>query len=177
MIKRDEKIPQVLTNLAYALLVVGILLAGILMAILMFIGFYEMYKGVSIFFNLSHMPEHTASKESSILAFTLKGLEFLFLAPLGFLTLLSMAKYIANMQSPDHTEADRGILEVKALIVSLMIAIIATDLIARVLSGRGLTYEVTLTGSLFIAVLGAYFVSLHKLANLSGHRRRDETPN
>ena len=65
----------------------------------------------------------------------LKGIEYLFLAPVGFLVYRSLAKYIVN-KTHDRPDADAKaeIMETKLLVNSLMFAVIVTDLIGRVLS-------------------------------------------
>jgi hypothetical protein len=54
------------------------------------------------------------------------------------------------------------LVDVKAFIVTLLIAVVATDVIAKVLSGS-LGYEAALSESLAIVVLGGYLALLELL--------------
>src|SRR5262249_42027772 len=69
--------------------VLGGSVAYVLMIALFVVGFWEIGKGIYIvFLGNSSVPEGT--RESAALEISLKGLEFLFLAPLTYLTLLSL---------------------------------------------------------------------------------------
>lgn len=155
------KIFESLNDLFY---VVGNLIAYLLMIALFTVGFWEIGKGIGIFFGYPLMPEQASSRESAALEMSLKGLEFLFLAPLTYLTLISLVRYVATTYSQnDHELARLQLINIKVSIVSLMIAIVATDLVAKILSKNGLTYQATFTEGLVIIILGTYLFCLERL--------------
>ncbi|HEY3852956.1 MAG TPA: hypothetical protein VGO67_01025 [Verrucomicrobiae bacterium] len=92
----------------------------------------------------------------------LDGLECIFLAPLAFLlfkgiwdlmrnVILKKATDIESLKRYEHSRVFW--LEVKALIFGLMVAVLATDLLEKILSGTKLTYEMTISQCLIIGTL------------------------
>jgi hypothetical protein len=115
---------------------------------------------------LFELLRHVGSGSSKrAVAKALEGLELMFLAPTPLLVLLSLRPYLNSViQRRDDLVARARMVEVKAFMVSLMVAVIATDLIAKTIEGP-LCYESTLTRCIAIVVLGGYFVVLEWLAH------------
>lgn len=148
--------------------VLGGAVAYFLMVALFVVGFWEISKGIYlVFFGSPSVPEGVSSRESAALEISLKGLEFLFLAPLTYLTLLSLERYVAKTYNQsDHESARLQLINIKISIISLMIAIIATDLVAKILK-NALTYQATFTEGLVIVILGTYLFCLERLVTHS----------
>jgi len=148
--------------------VLGGIVAYLLMIGLFVIGFCEIGKGILIYFHIGEIPEWSTSRESAALEMSLKGLEFLFLAPLSYLALLSLKRYLTETRDEDaHHVARLQLTNVKISITSLMIAVISADLVAKILSKGGLTYGAIFTEGLAIIILGAYFFCLERLTGQS----------
>ncbi|MFH1679873.1 MAG: hypothetical protein ABIH26_04435 [Candidatus Eisenbacteria bacterium] len=187
--RSSESVKEGLAVLAGILYVVAAFAAFALMVAIFFMGFRESGRGILIYFGRAPADLHGMTPESKALQMCLKGLEFFFLAPLAFLILQSLAKYIVSIlrnqtdqestgsdgdergASPDRRLAEREehaakckVIGVKALVVGLMIATLATDLVGRALSREGLTYEIALSQAAVIAVLMAYVFLLERLA-------------
>jgi len=83
------------------------------------------------------------------------------------MVLYNLAKYIESLTSEDRAakmaEARSDLLQVKGLGVSLLIAVIATDLVGKIL-GHGLFMPEAISESVVIVVLAGYFALLEKLA-------------
>ena len=106
----------------------------------------------------------------------LEGLECIFLAPLAFLLIRGIWDFVdavvrsqSKGSSPDSA-SPIFLIKVKALIVGLMIAVVATDLLKRALTEQGLTFEPTLAGCAFIAVLAAY---AHLMEKPGSHQKSE----
>jgi len=139
------------------LFAVGSVLACLLMICLFGIGFIFLFKGLLGFF------ERGEISGPDVIVSVLHGLEFFFLAPLPFLVLLSLARFFRSFLNPnevsnDESKCDHQLHRVKALVVNLMIASVATDLLGRSL--QGVTIETALGESLVMLLLGAYWFSL-----------------
>ena len=97
---------------------------------------------------------------ASPLVYALRGFEYLFLAPLPYLVFHSLIKYVATFRQPGASEdAEHQVRRAKSLIVSLMVAVIATDLVSKILGPEGVVAgaEVLVMAALvgYILVLGA----------------------
>jgi hypothetical protein len=110
----------------------------------------------------SQNQKHESEHGPFAIAQVVKGIELLFLAPLAFIVVLGVRRYLKDkffhVRSKGH--GNLLLLEAKALVVSLLMAVVATDLISKILSVGGLTYEAAITESLVIIVLGAYYFAL-----------------
>ena len=158
-------------------LFVGNILGGVLMCALLSAGFWEIGRGVLVFYGAVSCPD-SPSADACALHFATRGLEFLFLAPLGYSLVLGVARYVeaitprrqrdADFLALDEARAD--LLIVKAFSVALFIAVIAASVVGRMIMKDGVEYKVALCGALMIVVLGSYFVLLEKLAT---HLRRE----
>jgi hypothetical protein len=153
----------------------GNVIACLLMCGLLAAGFWEIGKGVLMFFGAFPHPAESSSPDAAALHLATRGLEFLFLAPLGYFLVLGVARYIeavspASVQEEEDSdfllldEARADLLIVKAFSVALFIAVIAASVVGKLLTREGIDYKTALCGSLLIVVLGIYFVALEKLA-------------
>ena len=159
-----------LTQSTRALYVVGAGCASSLMVLLFAIAFWEIGKAIAVFVHLAAGPDPRVPPESQAIMVALKGIEYLFLAPMSFVVYSSLANYVVERaRGGDATSAEEEVTETKRLVTSLMFAVVATDLIGRVLSPEGLLmarppiYELCL-----LLILGAYMFLLHRMMKHSG---------
>ena len=137
----------------------------ILMVSLFALAFWEIGKAVMIFAGRASGSDPRLAPESQAMIVALKGIEYLFLAPICLLVYRSLAIYVVDkMKSRCDTKSKAEVAETKYLVTSLMAAVVATDLIGRVLTPDGLTgfaaaYELAL-----LLVLAAYMFLLHHFA-------------
>lgn len=88
---------------------------------------------------------------------SLLALEIILVAPLPYLLVLGLTRYIKALAYQERADAfRRELLEFKAFEVALFIAIIAAAVVERVL-GKGLTYEFSISVVLVMGVLAAYY--------------------
>jgi len=157
--QKEKTLAEVLLNALYLIfsIVALVLLAGIASVGVIHIGLglYEFWR----------MPSESAAAGYAI-EHVLKGLEFLFLSPLPFMIVYSVGRYLGSLLDFAQETKRRSLLgeivSVKALIISLIIAIIATDLVSKILAADGLTRDAALYECLVILVLGAYLVVLER---------------
>jgi len=146
---------------------------ALVMVLLLATGLWEMMRGVAVFWGMQKYDRAYPSAEAAALQMAAHGLEFLFLAPLGFLLVFGATRYVAaRVAPPDVTVGERheymeearlDLLVVKAFTVSLFAAVVAAGIVGRALTPAGLSYESAVSGALVIVVLAAYFVVLEKL--------------
>lgn len=111
-------------------------------------------------------PERKPALESAV-----RGIEFLLLGPLPFLIILVLGRYLEKMASGSGKgmeEARGNLLTVKAFSISLLIAVIATTIVAEALENERIEYESAIAGSIVIVVLAGYLFGLEKFALLLG---------
>lgn len=142
------------------LIIVGLSISALVLLAFVAAGFFEIAAALCEL--LSHGG--LASSKPAV-AKALEGLELMFLAPTPLLVLLSLREYLNSMIAKKADGVARArMAEVKAFMVSLMVAVIATDLIATAIHGQ-LCYESAFTRCAAIFVLGGYFVVLESLAH------------
>jgi len=92
--------------------------------------------------------------------FALKGIESIFVAPVGFLAIHCISIYIMRRMKAgrcgeiDNVD-DRPVAELKAWTLSLMIAVVATDLIGRLVGKTPFERERVIAECVVITVLAA----------------------
>jgi hypothetical protein len=176
---RDEhRIVRILRLIGSGLLSVGSVLACMLMVCLFVVGFLLILKAFwgnrDAWWGIGPAsPSHSSISPDSrqITVAVLHGLEFFFLAPLPALVFLSLARFFRSFQTSDNAENSRNdesrcahqLHRVKALVISLMIASIATDLLGKAL--QGISLEMAIAESLVMLLLGAYWFSLEKVCS------------
>lgn len=139
------------------------------MLFLFIAGFSEMGKAVIVFFRHSSWISDTEQPHALVLTDTLKGLEYLFLAPLGYLVFLSLTKYLqSKVEADDNPHAERDVLGIKSLIANLMIAVITTDLVSKILSPGGLSRDMAVNELLVMAMLAGYVYLLEHVSRRQG---------
>ena len=142
--------------------------AAVGMAALLFVGFIDIFQGVKegvkaglAAVDVAHAPpwsERTAHR-------VIEGVELLLLAPLAYIVLVNLARYVHTwMIRKSDEKAKASLLGVKALVVGLLIAMIATDLVGKVLSDNGLDPTSAIFESLVIGVLIIYCFELEWVA-------------
>jgi len=99
----------------------------------------------------------------------LDGFEFLLLAPLAFVIVVSVGNYLhALLLQPDADESEHQLHRVKGLIVSLMISIVATDLVKRFVGQAAVQFEPLIFGGSLILLFTLYFILLLKARRIGG---------
>lgn len=110
------------------------------------------------------LEKQSEASTSPGIAMALRGLEMLFLAPLAWLTLVCMLRYIESFKKgPGLDELARAIgpmHEVKGQIIGLMIAVVSTEMVRRVLGPDELAYSFIAGGLGLILVLTLYLHTL-----------------
>src|SRR5262249_7980708 len=91
----------------------------------------------------------------------LDGFEFLLLAPLAFVIVVSIGNYLRALLQYDRViEAEHQVHRVKGLIISLMISIVATDLVKRFVGQPDLKTDALVFGGTLIILFSVYFILL-----------------
>jgi hypothetical protein len=140
--------------------------ACITMVCLFAAGFFEFGKAIAIFFTL--IPPHTDTYPPHLLALkmSVRALEYLLLAPLPYLLMLSMVRYVESMAAGEISARVRAELaEVKAFWVSLLIGILGATLVSKALADGNIGYETAISGGIVIALLSGYFYGLKRMAS------------
>ena len=145
---------------------VGLLLAGGLMAVLFVAGFWMFVRAIAKFSWRTHVPEGTEA-DAFALVEALRGLEYFFLAPLGYLVFLTLIRYVestVNTGSDPHADqrSEKQMVAVKVLIINLLLAIVATDLVSKVLGPKGLSVEAAGTEVFVMSAFAGYFLLLER---------------
>lgn len=162
------------------------LVAALLMLGLGIVGFLEVWRGILESLTTSsanlHAP-HEMSVTADALGSVLEGFEYLLLAPIPLAVVVVISRYTAAFLAHDPRAArqagDAGEMEarhakalhqyhlVKRLILSLMISVVATDLIKRFLGNQLEEQKTSLIGVLFggglFVLLTAYLLVRTKL--------------
>lgn len=148
--------------------VVGAICAGLLMAAMFGAGFWELAAGVRIFFGLMPSPQAGARPESEAIVVALKGIEYLFLAPMGFLVFQAIVNYVTVRRThpvgQELKNAEAAVADTKALVINLMIAVVATDLVGRALAPDSPTTSPPVYELVLFSLLIGYLAVLHWLS-------------
>jgi hypothetical protein len=167
--KRQEKKSTPYDWLETAVLLLFLAVSWLVLPVicgLLLAGLWEMITGLRVFVGHLPKPEDALSAEGAALQHAIKGIEFFLLAPLPYFVLLSLSNYIKNSrEGAVPGSAKERLLSVKALAIGLLIAVIATDLVGKILSRDGLAMHAALCETLAIVVLGAYFFGLEVLGS------------
>ena len=140
----------------------GLALAGLIMALLFVAGFKLFWDAIVIFFGRAAAKVDVEPKAFALVE-ALKGLEYFFLAPLGYLVFLTMIRFVRSTISGDFDElADKRIRNIKSLTMSLLIAVIATDLVSKILGPQGLGRDSAIAEILVMGALIGYYVLLER---------------
>lgn len=106
----------------------------------------------------------------------LEGLQYIFLAPLGFLLFRGISDYVVGIIDSDpEAVSTHFLMRIKALIIGLMAAVTATDLLKRALAEEGLNYRTAVCGCLLIVVLAGYSLILEQSAGNARREARAQT--
>lgn len=132
------------------------------------LGVYQIGAG---FYGIIHGPDYSAK---SLIDAVLAGLEMFFLAPLPYLAFRSITNlYVAMTKnnSKDLREAETLVGSVKRLITGLMIAVVATELIHRIIAGSDLAAKSIAAMLGLIAVLALYYWTSSASVTAANDRR------
>ena len=134
----------------------------ILGLVTMAVGMWTMIRNIVPSFRIATAASQSPHAEGFALGAALDGLEFIFLAPLPFLLLRGIWDFVDRVREVDSqasanvTASPAFLIRIKGLIIGLMIAVVATELLKKSVSEHGLSYEPAIAGSIFIGVLAAY---------------------
>ena len=140
-------------SLANALLMAGLLAAGIA----------EGAKACLIFFGRIAPPLGFSSPDGAAMELGLKAVELVLLAPLGYLFVSSLAIFIralVEQESEAWVSALHLVEGVKTLATSLLISIVAADLVGKILKADLLPVSTVLMEGMIFLLLITYFVAL-----------------
>jgi hypothetical protein len=134
---------------------VGQTVASVALVGLATAGFIELGSALKLFF----LPSDPNQSEQALIV-ALKGLEFLFLAPLPFIVVYAVTSqliWITRDSKSSHEDAGRegALIEAKQLVIGLMIAVIGSALIGKLVSGT-LDLPSAIGGAAVIVALTAY---------------------
>ncbi len=137
--------------------------AGLLVLILAGIAFFEITLGIQLY-ALGADDGAPGGASSVVVAHVLNGVELLFLAPLPYLIVDAVGSYLRHVatRSKEMQGALHDLKGLERMTTSLMIAVIAADLVQRTLSPSGLTQTAALFDSLAIVVLSLYLLVLER---------------
>lgn len=134
--------------------------AALIMIILHILGFWEIAKGILIFCRLIEPQPGITSTEKVTLEMVFKGIEFIFLGTVAYFVLFSLGQY------SEHSDKAKFI-GAKALVIGLLVAVIATDLVSKILKPDGLDFNSAIYESLVIFVLSLFYFGLEWLSEKS----------
>lgn len=163
------------------LLSLGSVLSCVLMLALFVIGFWLIVQAVVangrflIDHPVGHSAPSTGNDPRHITVAILHGLEFFFLAPLPALVFVSLARFFrsfgvasgAPTSAIDEARCSNRLHRVKALVVGLMAASVASDLLGRSL--QGLSLEATIAESIALIVLVLFWYALERSCSHKAH--------
>ena len=160
--EQHESFAGLADDLLILLMGIGALFGAVASFSFLVIGFWEMGRAAVKYFS-----EYDSQKE--VLYLAISGIEFLLLAPLGFLVLRVLGRYVEDMKSKGKmgASAKKSLLEVKAFSVGLLFAVVATDIVGKLVGGNkgdafGFTEAFTSFG--FLLILGTFFFGLEYFA-------------
>jgi len=173
---REHPTVRRLRQFGNSLLGLGGVFSCVLMGALFVVGFLVIWTSLwsarSAWLGLPLSADRSGSLTTDLphtIVGVLHGLEFFFLAPLPALVFLSLAGYFKRFQQMSRGPDDGGesaslhqLHRVKALIVNLMIASLATDLLGKVT--QGIAVQAILAESLVVLLLGVYWMCLERLS-------------
>src|SRR5579859_391843 len=116
-----------LTKFFKKLFGIGLLLAGGLMTMLFIAGFWMFARAIANFSWRIGVLEGAEVNAFALLE-ALRGLEYFFLAPLGYLVFLTLIRFLesavkAGSEPHDEPRSEKQMIAVKVLIINLLIAI------------------------------------------------------
>jgi hypothetical protein len=156
------------------LLGLGSALACVLMICLFLVGFCLIFKAVWTtrysWSPISTEGSHLTDPGNAIVK-VLHGLEFFFLAPLPALVFFSLARFFKSFQSvnrssrnfADESASAHQLHRIKAFVVSLMTASVATDLLGKTF--QGISWQTVIAESTVLVLLGVYWFTLHRICS------------
>jgi len=133
-------------------------------------GLEEIISGLVI--SALHRSAEDVGQPTFAIGSILEGFEFLLLAPLAFVIIVSIGNYLqVLLQHGDSSLAEHQIHRVKAMIISLMISIVATDLVKRFVGEqREMKFDALIFGGTLMILLSLYFVVLLRIHRIDAHR-------
>lgn len=155
-----------LFSLANAVLMAGFLAAAAyegVSALLTFVGYLPPRHGFS--------STHEAS-----MALALKSVEFVLIAPLGYVFVSALANFVLALvegKGDAWSQAFRAVVGVKALATSLLISIVAVDLVGKILEEKVLDLASSLIEGLVFAILVGYLIILERGQHVSRAKARE----
>lgn len=147
-------------RVAKFLYVVGAFCASSLMVFIFAAAFWEIGRAILVFFHFVSAQDPRQPAESQAIIIALRGIEYLFLAPMSFVVYRSLANYVVNKVG-GHGEGGTEVTESKRMVTSLMFAVVATDLMGKALGPEGLSTKVPGYELALLVILGAYTFLLY----------------
>jgi hypothetical protein len=178
-----------LNRFAESILGLGALIALVFMVAVLAAGMYELYVAIKDFFwhpMVTIAGAHGAGAAVASVedaaettnAVVIGALEMFILAPIPYLTLVSLQFYVSRFigftvigrsgdgQAQEQQSSERMALlpKIKALIASMLVSLVAVHLVGAVLKSE-VTWRSVAPQLAIIIVLGAYFILLERMAH------------
>lgn len=141
----------------FSFVAVGLLLAMLILAAKSF------YEAVVL-----GLQVHTKEGSNEALIACIHGLEFVFLAPLCYFLVRSLARLVeeyVHHQSPGE-DAKADLIEVKSLVIGLLSSVLAADLVGHALNSSGLSFAIGFE-IVIMTILCLNYFGLHILAHMA----------
>jgi hypothetical protein len=154
--RRQHRIQKLFTQVS----VIFTACAALFMFCMLLIGCFEMARAVTE--GIFHSMPGNKTLQHDFLLTSLSALEIILVAPLPYLLVLALNRYIKALAYQERTdEFRRELLEFKAFEVALFIAIIAATSVSNILDGT-FDLKVAIPVSILIGILSAYYFIIEK---------------
>jgi hypothetical protein len=178
----NRKCLLILSALSLLLMVLLIILGLLTMALGIYPMFCSSFRNFAFEIrNNGSLPTQVSPTVAFALGVALDGLEFVFLAPLAFLLLHGIWDFMNDVNrghfrdSKAFPTSPLFLIRIKGLIIGLMIAVVATELLKKTVGEHGLSYESAIAGGILIAVLAAYSFIIER-SSPTRRERSDRMP-
>jgi len=152
-----------LRELVYSSLLVISAANALLMLGLLACGLHEGFKACTLLFGMTVPPQRFASAEHAAIEPGIRSIELILLAPLGYVLVGAIAIYIKALvegEGEAWVKALHLVEGVKSLVTSLLLSILATDMVGRALKDEPLAFMPIAAECLVMGVLLAYLLLL-----------------
>ncbi|HYI64052.1 MAG TPA: hypothetical protein VEW71_04130 [Allosphingosinicella sp.] len=115
--------------------------------------------------------ESTGTSLKDSIQSTIHALELFILAPLPYVVLHGLYRYLRRDMKNEHSVGESsGLPEVKAIVASILVSTVAVNLVGDVLKGESLSWDRIGMQLATIIVLASYFVIMELVARMkAGH--------
>ena len=176
--KRDFHTTYFADVFAISLLGLAAMTSSVLVLAVIGMGFAEIVEGLRYFYT-----EHNSKKA---LYHSISGIEFLLLSPLAYFVLRSLCIYVENIHEHNKFSGDAKLtlIEVKALIVGLLFAVVATHTVGQIITpdkgsevgANGSTEFEPIRTFVLMGILALFFFGLETIILIKGEAKKSSEP-